>query len=46
MLDESQRGLDAEHLARLERLIAFMAARGAAVLIVSGLVLMKLSSPQ
>ena len=35
MLDESQRGLDAEHLARLERLIAFMAARGAAVLIVT-----------
>ncbi len=35
MLDESQRGLDAQHLARLEGLIADEAARGAAVLIVT-----------
>ncbi|RCW81743.1 ATP-binding cassette domain-containing protein [Paracoccus lutimaris] len=35
MLDESQRGLDAAHLARLEALIGFLAARGAAVLIVT-----------
>lgn len=35
MLDESQRGLDAAHLARLESLIGFLAARGAAVLIVT-----------
>ena len=35
MLDESQRGLDAAHLARLETLIGFLAARGAAVLIVT-----------
>ncbi len=35
MLDESQRGLNAAHLARLETLIAFLAARGAAVLIVT-----------
>ncbi|HRM75298.1 MAG TPA: ABC transporter ATP-binding protein, partial [Paracoccus sp. (in: a-proteobacteria)] len=35
MLDESQRGLDGAHLARLETLIGFLAARGAAVLIVT-----------
>ena len=35
MLDESQRGLDAAHLARLEALVRFLAARGAAVLIVT-----------
>lgn len=35
MLDESQRGLDAAHLARLEALIGHLASRGAAVLIVT-----------
>lgn len=35
MLDESQRGLDGAHLAQLEMLIGFLAARGAAVLIVT-----------
>lgn len=35
MLDESQRGLDRDHLTRLEALIALEAARGVAVLIVT-----------
>lgn len=35
MLDESQRGLDAAHLARLETLVRFLAARGTAVMIVT-----------